>query len=155
MLTDSKFNMWRAVFAIAHADHEVTSDEKEMMLNTLEKLILSNEQRAVLKEDIYIPGNPIDLFEKITELDDRIEFFKYSKQMMWADDQYSSKEQNVMIKLKTIHQQKLDLEDMVGRVPLQLEEEKKAVKYEPPSTKKTEKGWRGILRELKEVFFED
>lgn len=152
MLADSKFNMWRAVFAIAHADHEVSADEKEYMMGILDKLILSNEQRSTLKEDIYIPQNPVSLFEKITELDDRIEFFKHAKQLTWSDDQYSAKEQSVIVKLKTMHDQKLEIEDMVGRVPFQLEEEKKAVRYEPP---KREKGFRGFLKELKEVFFED
>ena len=54
-ISESRFKMWRAVFAMAHADGLVTDHEKSFMENYLEKVPFSPEQREILREDMRDP----------------------------------------------------------------------------------------------------
>lgn len=152
MITESRFHMWRTVFAVAHADRDVTPAERQYMTEVIESLELAPQQEEILRKDIFIPGDPFVLFKKISDLQDRNDFFKFSKQMIWSDDDYSAVEKRIIVRLKEMADQSLDLEDMVGSIELELEEEKKITVYKPPER---EKGWRGFLKELKETLFEE
>lgn len=152
MLEDSRFYMWRAVFAVAHADREVSQEERQYMAEVVDSLSLSKEQEEVLRRDIIVGQDPIAMFRMVSATQDKNDFFKFAQQMIWKDGDYTPAEKRIMLRLKEMHEQVLDVDDLVGSIPLELEEDKKPLICKPPERPK---GWRGFLKELKETLFEE
>ena len=122
-VSDSRFFMWRTLFAVAHADNIVTSEEIEFMAHVLEDINFSDYQTRILKNDIMNAQDPIVMFKGIDDQDDRIKFFEFARDLVWVDGDFGSEEQSVMIKLGGIHSKETDINDLVGRTGLELEED--------------------------------
>ncbi len=146
-LTDSQFNMWRAVFAYAHLDHKVDDEEIAFMARALEILPLNSEQKEQLERDIHVPRNIENLFEKITDQNDRADFFHYARMISWCDGDYSKQEQEITEKLRAIHADTLDWDKMVGEVQLQLEDEEGPT-LEDQYAELSERGRKGIMESI-------
>ncbi len=116
--------MWRALFAIAHADNIVTDEELAFMAAILEDVNFTDEQIIILKDDIINPKNIEEMFGLITKKEDKIEFFNFAHDMVWADGSFVSQEQEVMVRLLEGHVKETNVDDLVGSVSLQFEEEK-------------------------------
>ena len=125
-INESQFYMWRALFALAHADHVVSPEEIRFMAEALEDVPFSDEQYAVLKEDIKEPQDIEAMFTKIEDVRDQAEFFKFAHGLVHIDGDYGAEEQDVMLRLKEIHMKRGDLESLVGFVGLELEGEEGA-----------------------------
>ncbi|MGH1403412.1 MAG: DUF533 domain-containing protein [Alphaproteobacteria bacterium] len=121
----SQFYMWRTLFAVAHADHVVTDEEIEFMAQILEDIKFSEEQTAILKDDIVNAKNVEDMFDGIEKEEDRLQFFEFARDLVWVDGDFGSEEQGIMIKLHQHHCQSINLDDLVGRVSLELEEDER------------------------------
>ncbi len=80
-ISQSRFYMWRAVFAMAHADHEISPKEQAFMRAALDKENFTREQRAVLESDIEESQSPGDMFMQIAEQEDRSRFFYYARML--------------------------------------------------------------------------
>lgn len=122
-ISQSQFFMWRTLFAVAHADNIVTDEEIAFMAHVLEDIDFSEEQTAILKDDI---GNPKDIemmFRGITEQEDRSKFFDFARDLVWVDGDFGTEEQSVMIKLFREHFQNTDVEKLVGQVRLEFEDD--------------------------------
>jgi len=121
MITESQFYMWRTLFAISHVDNIVTDEEMRFMIEALEDLPFSLEQKKILSDDIVNPQDIIEMFEKISNNRDQAEFFKFARELVWIDGDYGKEEQEIMLKLKRLHVESVDVDDLVGNVGLQLE----------------------------------
>ena len=127
-LSDSQFHMWRALFALAHADHVVTKEEIRFMVEAMEDVPFSGAQRATLTDDLARPANIEDMFLSISEAKDQAEFFKYAHALVHIDGDYAPEEQRVMLKLKELHLKSTDVDSLVGQVDLEFESEGEAIK---------------------------
>ncbi len=122
-ISDSLFHMWRTVFALAHADNVVSNEEVRFMAEAIEDVRFSGAQREILKKDIADPQDPVKMFAQIEDPKDRIEFFNFAHKMVWSDGDYAHEEQAIVKKLKEMHIANVDMDRLVGRIDLQLEEE--------------------------------
>lgn len=120
-ITESQFYMWRTLFAIAHADNVVTDEEVRFMTEALEDIPFSEEQQKILKDDISEPKDIVEMFEKISSSKDQAEFFNFARELVWVDGDYGSEEQEIMLKLKRLHIQSVNVDDLVGNIGLQLD----------------------------------
>lgn len=122
-VSESQFYMWRTLFAVAHADDVVTKEEVEFMAHVLEDVNFSEEQTAVLKDDIVNAKDIEQMFEGITNQDDRTRFFELARDLVWIDGDFGSAEQGVMIRLFQNHFRQTDVDDLIGKVKLELEDD--------------------------------
>lgn len=147
IVNESEFCMWRTLFAIAHADNIVTEEEVSFMVEILDDINFTAEQEKILRDDIVNAKDVNSMFLGITEPKDRIRFFQLARDIVWVDGAFVSEEQSAMITLYQQHMSDTTVDDLVGKVSLEFEEEEKkereekAVKYEPQSDEKS-----GIMR---------
>ncbi len=113
-VTESRFNMWRAVFAMAHADGIVTDEEAEFMDEYLNNVDFTDEQKAVLRADIKDPQNVGEMFAQITEQSDRSQFFYFARLLAWCDGDFDAQEQEILDKMKISHVSGLDM-DLISK----------------------------------------
>ncbi|GJL85295.1 MAG: hypothetical protein DHS20C02_10700 [Micavibrio sp.] len=148
-VSESVFSMWRTVFALAHVDHVVTSEEIRFMAEAIEDVKFSDEQRHLLTVDIASPRDPVEMFGMITEQKDRLDFFEFAYKMVWADGHYVEEEQDVVHKLRDLHMQDVNVDELVGKIDLELEEDQKN-----PGGKTEDhiKNVKGIIASFKEKF---
>lgn len=101
-IPESRFNMWRAVVGVIHADHVVKPHEVNFILQSTRDIGLSDDQRAVLAEDIR-EGKAIETFyEKITSSKDKLDFFHLARAVSWSDGEFDDRERDLLIKLAGI-----------------------------------------------------
>ncbi len=119
----SQFYMWRTLFAVAHADNVVTDEEISFMAQILEDVDFSDAQTQILKDDIINAKNVEDMFAGITSENDRVKFFEFARDLVWVDGDFGSEEQTVMIKLYQTHMKDTNVDEMIGKISLQLEDD--------------------------------
>jgi len=135
-LTESQFYMWRTIFAIVHVDNVVAGEEIRFMAEALEDVPFSDEQRAILNDDIKNPQNIEAMFGGISDVRDQAAFFNYARAVVHIDGEYGMAEQDIMLKLQKLHMQNANLADLVGNVSLELEEDEpvRRESYAAPKT---------------------
>jgi uncharacterized membrane protein YebE (DUF533 family) len=109
-MTESRFFMWRAIFAMAHADGVVTDDEQEFMDEYLGSLPLSAAQKETLAGDVKTPQDVTEMFANITAQSDRAQFFYFARLLAWSDGDFDAQEKVIIEKLKLPHISSLDME---------------------------------------------
>ena len=139
-VTDSQFCMWRAIFALAHADDIVTDEELRFMSEVLEDIPFSDEQQAILKQDATEQQSVEVMFQRITDPVDQAEFFKFASKLAHIDGDFGDEEQEVMLRVKQIHLANVDIDELVGKVELGFDEDN--VADEAPDFKSTVHSYR-------------
>ncbi len=132
IMTESQFCMWRTLFAIAHADNVLASGEIEYMAKILEEINFTPEQTGILKDDITNPKDIDQMFAGVSDVQDRIQFFDLARNLVWADGDFGAEEQGAIIKLARAHFLKTDVDDLIGKIDLELEDD-----YAPPRRQKS------------------
>ncbi len=126
IVDESKFYMWRTLFAVVHADNIVTSEEISFMSSVLSDVNFSDVQTEILKDDITNPKDIEEMFKGITLQEDRVKFFEFARNLVWVDGDFAEGEQNVMIKLFKTHFNEVDFDALVsGSNNLELESDEK------------------------------
>ncbi len=115
--------MWRTLFAIAHVDDLVSSEETRFMAEAFEEVPFSTVQRETLETDVREAQDIEEMFERITDADDRVQFFKMARTLVHIDGEYGDEEQEIMLKLTKSNLQKTDIDDLIGKVDLSLEDD--------------------------------
>ncbi|MCB1532571.1 MAG: TerB family tellurite resistance protein [Alphaproteobacteria bacterium] len=134
-ISQSEFYMWRTLFAMVHADNVVTDEEVHFMAEALEDVAFSDEQRAVLEEDIKTPQDIMDMFKHITDQRDQAKFFKFARDLVWVDGDYGQEEQDMMLKLIREHTEHVNVDDLVGEIDMEFEEDEVAPSPAPQRSK--------------------
>lgn len=101
-LSESRFNMWRAVTAMIHADGVVRPHEINFILENTRKLTLSAEQLETLTEDLRTAGSVVDFFGKITQPKDRHDFFHLARAIAWSDGDFDQREQDLLASIREL-----------------------------------------------------
>jgi uncharacterized membrane protein YebE (DUF533 family) len=126
-VSESRFYMWRAIFALAHADHEVTAEERKFMYNVLNSENFTAAQRRALEEGVEKRQDVGDLFVQIAEQEDRSRFFYYARMLCWCDGNFDEQEQEIMLNLKKLHVQNVDFVKMLEQVDMELDDSEKTM----------------------------
>ncbi len=131
-ITESEFYMWRALFAISHADDVVSNEEIRFMMEAMEDIPFSPEQEIILKDDIKHKRDIVEMFEKISDIRDQAKFFQFARDVVHIDGDYGKAEQELLLKLKRAHLKRADVDQLIGQVELEFESEEAV----PPPEKK-------------------
>jgi len=138
-VSESEFYMWRAIFALAHADHVVTDEERSFMTKNLAVISFSAEQRDVLTQDIETAQNISDMFLKIEDQEFRSRFFYYARMLMWSDGDFAAQEQKIITELGRAHYKMVDFGKMIEKNQFELEDQEKKWIAEDVSAVRTNK----------------
>lgn len=125
VMTESRFHMWRAIFALAHADEKVTLEERQFLEDVLRREPFNDEQKVLLKADIKNPQDIGRMFKGITDQIDRSAFFYFARLLCWCDGDFAKQEQQIILKLKETHLKEMNFETMIGTVEMELADEEK------------------------------
>lgn len=125
-ITESRFNMWRAVFAMAHADRIVTTEEKSFLYKVMADHPFTGEQRSILEVDLEHAQDIGRMFDKITDQNDRSKFFQYARALVWCDGDFGEQEQKIMVALKKSHVSMVNYETIADTMQLELADDDKA-----------------------------
>lgn len=123
---DSEFYMWRAIFAMAHADHVVTSEERRFMYDALNKVNFSSAQQEVLEDDIENAHDIAELFSMITDQKYRCRFFYFARMLVWCDGDFDAQEQKIFLELEKTHAETVDMDSLIGKVDMELQDNYKS-----------------------------
>jgi uncharacterized membrane protein YebE (DUF533 family) len=120
-VSESRFYMWRTLFALVHADNMVTEEEVRFMAEAMEDIPFSREQSEILMKDMRHPQDVTVMFANVTDVSDQAEFFNLARGLVHSDGDYCSQEQALLLKLKKAHMDNMDLGDLIGKVNLTFE----------------------------------
>lgn len=123
--SDSRFYMWRAVFAMAHADNVVTDDEKKYLRGILAREPFSEEQRRILEQDMELPQDVADMFIKVDDQNDRSQFFYHARMLVWSDGDFGEQEQKIIMRLKQTHVRTVDFDQIIKDLNLSLDDDQR------------------------------
>lgn len=93
-ISDSRFNMWRAVVAMIHADNVVQPHEINFIVENTKNLPLSIAQTAQLTEDVRTPYDIGKAYEGISNPRDKEDFFHFARAIAWSDGDFDVREQD-------------------------------------------------------------
>lgn len=124
-VSESRFNMWRAVFALSHADHVVTDEEQKFMFRALASEDFSSAQKEILEQDMRIAQDPARIFTRVSDQSDRTQFFYFARMLLWSDGDFARQEQEIMTALEKAHLETANIDEVYKNMGLTLEEEQK------------------------------
>lgn len=102
--TDSEFSMLRGAIALAWADDKLTAKEREQLkLYIAQNASISEEQRRTLMQDIKQKTSIKDVWDHITDRQDRAHLIDIAENIFLKDGTYSPKEKAVYDKLYSAH----------------------------------------------------
>lgn len=158
-VTESQFYMWRTLFAVAHADEVLADEEIRFMMEALEDIPFTAAQKDILKDDISVPQDIEEMFMKISDHKDQAMFFHFARDLVWVDGDFDAAEQDVMIRLKRLHIQNVNVDSLIGNVGLQLEsdddEGSAGSYYQGSAPRNNEKSRRKIVFSFRDRFLKD
>ena len=108
-LSNSRFQMWRCLIALVHADHVVTQEERDFFLKRFDKINFSDEQKNILKHELENPVNIDSIFEGITDKEDRATLIYFARLLFWSDGEFVAQEDKI---LKHLHSKVIDKIDL-------------------------------------------
>lgn len=120
-VSESRFYMWRTLFALVHADNKVSDEEVRFMAEAMEGVNFSSEQHDILMQDMSHPQDVTEMFARVTDVADQAEFFNLARTLVHIDGEYCATEQELLLKLKKAHMTGVVLDDLVGKVNLTFE----------------------------------
>ncbi len=112
MISDSEFNMWRAVTAMIHADRRVVDKEVDVIMQKLDHQNMSDAQRAQITDELDNPVQIGEILPLITEPQDRATLVHYARLMAWSDGVLEADEEIFVELLRKNAVDKIQLEDM-------------------------------------------
>lgn len=115
-VTESRFYMWRAVFAFAHLDGEVSSQEVDFIENYLEYTPFSEEQKTTIREDIVTPQNVNEMLIGISATEDQADFFQFAQMMAWADGSLDDTEKKLIERLSAEQMNRFNKEEIAQNI---------------------------------------
>ncbi len=102
-LPESRFYMWRAIVAMAHADGVVTPHEISFIHEYAQDVPFNKEEVSTLANDLHTPQDAYEMYAKITELQDKKDFFALARALSWCDGDYAAQEKQIITCLEQLH----------------------------------------------------
>ena len=111
-MNKSRFNMWRAVVAMIHADNVVQPHEIHFIAEQTKNLDLSEEQRGIVNDDMQTPQDINSFFHGMTNPKDKEDFFHFARALSWSDGVFSVNEKDLLENLRNLHMAAEDISIM-------------------------------------------
>lgn len=109
--TPSHFAMFRAMIALAWADHRLDDSEQERIMVYLENNPrLSESQRRQLAQELQQPVSLDAVWPDITDLQDRAHLVNIADAIFWEDGEFCHSEKEVYERIKSAHIATLDMD---------------------------------------------
>jgi len=108
-VNESKFNMWRAIVALVHADLVSHPQEAEYLKNQFQKIPFSETQRKVLSDDLLTSKDVDPYFKAITSPGDKAQFVYFARILFWSDGAFHEQEKAILDRLHKETISKVDL----------------------------------------------
>lgn len=101
-ISDSEFNMWRAIFAFTLVDNVLSIEEQKLLQDYQHQAGFSQAQFDILKNDFKSPGDIIALFDKIAERKDKERFCILTRALAWCEGDIDRQEAEVLKKVRCL-----------------------------------------------------
>lgn len=99
-VSDSEFNMWRAVFAFTFVDNTLSLEEQELLQSYLRMVPFSKHQLDLLKEDMADPSDDVlSFYRNITDPADKERFCVLARAIVWCEGNMIEQERKILQKL--------------------------------------------------------
>jgi len=95
-MNESRFNMWRAVVAMVHADGIVTPHEVSFVNEQIAGLEFSSTQLKQLSDDFKTPQDVYEMFAHIGIAQDKRDFFFLARALSWCDGDLAKQEAHII-----------------------------------------------------------
>ena len=109
-MNESRFNMWRAIVALAHADHKITSEEKDFILDKMKGGPMNAAQADIIRQDLTQSRQVGDFMPLITAPEDRSTVVYYARMLVWSDGEYDQQEEKLVELLRRNALDQVDLD---------------------------------------------
>jgi hypothetical protein len=103
-ITESEFNMWRAVFAFTFVDSSLSLEEQELLAAYMKKVPFTPEQIDILKEDMENPDerDVVQLYKRITRKQDKERFCVLCRAIVWSEGDMDAQERKILKKVSCL-----------------------------------------------------
>src|SRR4051812_7714230 len=98
-MSQSRFFMWRAIIALAHAHGILTQKERDFVEGYIKHLPLSDQQKAIMQEDIDTPQSINGMLMGVQEENDHADFFQFAQMIMWCNGNQDEQEKAIVDRL--------------------------------------------------------
>jgi hypothetical protein len=98
-ITDSEFNMWRAVFAFATVDGILSLEEQQLLKSYRHKVNFSMDQLETLHRDMTTPQDVLARYKKITQPEHKKRFCILARALSWCEGDMDRQEQEILKRL--------------------------------------------------------
>jgi uncharacterized membrane protein YebE (DUF533 family) len=118
VMSDSKFNMWRACVAAISLDGNIATQEKIWITKKAKEVAFSNEQISILEEDLK---NPVDIKEIIPLITDKkdLAFLLHQVRVIGnIDGHYDDAEKSAFKEIEKVVMSGLDLDSIQSEIEL-------------------------------------
>ena len=95
-LSDSEFNMWRAVFAFATVDGILTLEEQQLLQSYRHKVAFSMQQLETLRQDMSKQQDVMTLYQKISHPDHKKRFCILARALSWCKGDMDKQEKALL-----------------------------------------------------------
>lgn len=95
-LSDSEFNMWRAVFAFATVDGILSLEEQQLLQSYRHKVAFSMQQLETLRKDMTTPQDIMALYQKIDHPDHKKRFCILARALSWCEGDMDRQEEMIL-----------------------------------------------------------
>ena len=102
-LSESEFNMWRCLIALAHVDKKLHMQEFLYLSEVFENLSLSQDQFEALVKDLSVPQDVKKMFLNIKEKEFKTRFFHLARILSQIDANYSQVEMKTVESLQELY----------------------------------------------------
>ena len=98
-ITESEFNMWRAVFAFSLLDNVLSPQGQKILKPYSNTILFSQAQNDILRNDFKEPQNVETLYSKITDPKDKERFCLLTRALAWCGGDMGKQEEAILKKL--------------------------------------------------------
>lgn len=105
-ISDSEFNMWRAVFAFAYADNALSLEEQDLLSLYLKNVNFSYSQREILKSDLLVPKDVVALYRMIARPKDKERFCVLARAIVWCEGNMGEQEREILRRVSCLAEPK-------------------------------------------------
>jgi len=95
-VSESEFNMWRAVFAFSLLDNILSPQDQRILQPYSNTILFSEAQNDILKHDFKEPQNVEALYHKITDSKDKERFCVLARALAWCEGDMSKQEEAIL-----------------------------------------------------------
>jgi hypothetical protein len=101
-VSDSEFNMWRAVFTFALVDNVLSVEEQTLLQSYIHLVPFSTLQLSILRQDFKTPQNVETLYRRITRAADRERFCVLARALVWCEGDMDRQEEKILKRLSCL-----------------------------------------------------